>query len=133
MTSKIAQSIPELLQKSSETLRKIASDNEALLDENAALRHELRLTKLAQRMEERRLEPGLSVEEKVASLRGLDVEKLSAFEAAVELTAGGFHLGDLKTPEDHGTPKKAGQTYPYSEGEDPLDAFINSGAAYGAG
>lgn len=134
MTEKIAQHIPELLHQASSTMKKLASDNQELLDENATLRHELRIRDLATRMDERNLESGLSTGEKVASLRELDPTKLAALEAAVELTAGGFHLGDLRTPEDTGgTQKKAGQSYPYNESDDPLDAFINSGAAYGAG
>lgn len=129
--NKLASQIPGILHASAEHLTKLAEDNAALIDENAALRHELRVIKLAQRMSERGLDPSLSLDDKVDSLRGFGDEKLASLESAVELVAGGFSFGHIsRTDETVGTVKKAGQLYPYSEGEDPCDNFVLSGSAY---
>lgn len=129
--NKLAHQIPGILHASAEHLTKLASDNAALLDENEALRHELRVIKLAQRMTERGLDPALSLEDKVASLRDFGDTKLASLESAVELVAGGFSLGSVsRTDETLGTVKKAGQLYPYADGEDPLDNFVLSGSSY---
>lgn len=119
---KIASQVPAVLQESAQHMRKLSEDNANLVQENDELRHELRLVKLARRMEERGLEPSLDFDEKVATLRGFDRSKLASFEQAVEITAGGFALGRLEHPDD--------KTASDSGGGDPLENFVLSHQAY---
>lgn len=121
--NKLASQIPGVLQEASQHMRKIANANADLVRENEELRHELRLTKLARRMEERGLEPSLDYEAKLASLQDIDVSRLDALEQAVELAAGGFTLGRLDAGD--GDTKVAGGTR-----HDDLDTFVLSHQAY---
>ena len=94
--NKLASQVPAVLAEASATLRKTSSRLIQVEGENAALRNELRVTKLAMRMEERKLEPALDLSSKISSLKEVDPTKLDALEQAVELTAGGFKLGSLE-------------------------------------
>ncbi len=124
MNTKLASQIPGIVQNAAESLQKLAGDNLALLDENEALRHELRATKLAHRMEERGFEPTLSHAEKVAALAALDSTKIATMEGAVELAAGGFSLGRMKEDEQLEAGPKKTASAAYAE----LDNFIMNGA-----
>lgn len=97
---KIASATPGVLTAGSQLVKKLANDNLELVGSNEALEHSLRIHKLAMRMEERKLEPGLTVTEKVAMLEKTPVAKLAGIEAAVEMQAGGFKLADLRIEED---------------------------------
>jgi hypothetical protein len=98
--TKIAHQAPAMLLEGARLTRKLASDNANLHSENEALAHELAVHKLAMRMQERGLEPALSITEKVAMLSSIDAEKLAAVEAAVEMSAGGFKLATLRFDEE---------------------------------
>jgi hypothetical protein len=126
---KLSSQIPAVLAETSAHLRKMASRQVDLESENEALRHELRLTKLAHRMEERRLEPALDHKQKVAHLKDVPTEKLDALEQAVELSAGGVKLGSLEEAQDNveGVHEEQGSAARY----DALDSFIISGRAMG--
>lgn len=122
--------VPQVLAESAAHLQKLAADNSELLSENekiaaenAALKHELRCIKVAKRMEERNLEPTLTLAEKVASLSEMNSEKLDVVEASVELVAGGFSLGGLKNNDETGE-KTAGAAVA------DLDNFILSQQAF---
>ncbi len=98
---KIAHDVPAVLAEGARVTRKLASDNLELAAQNAGLEQSLRIHKLAMRMEERKLEPSLTVTEKVAMLEKIsDERRLSGIEAAVEMQAGGFKLADLRVEED---------------------------------
>lgn len=131
---KIAADIPSVLTTSAQHLRKMASANAELLKRAEAAEHELRVMKLARRMEDRGLEPNLGYEEKVAGLRDLGPEKLASLEQAVELAAGGVSLGTLdespKTAATGSTHK--GELYgPNASGSDDLNDFVMSQQAFG--
>lgn len=124
---KIAAEIPGVLKIASQHMRKLATQNTTLSQENDSLRHELRLSKIARRMETRGIEPGLSYEDKIASLHAVSVDKLAGLEQAVELAAGGFSLGSLQS--DEAPAKTSGELY-RSAGGDHLDSFITSQQAF---
>lgn len=119
-----AQKLPELLMAAQQQLTKMAHQNVELAKERDAAVHELRVVKMAQRMEERRIQPARSLEEKVAELRGLSPDKLAHVEHAIELTAGGFTLGSLVESDDRPTEVSGGSS-------DPLAEFVLNQAAYG--
>lgn len=127
---KLASQVPAVLAETGRHMSKLASRNVELEQENSALRHELRLHKLAHRMEERGLEQSLSFEEKVAHLQSVPTGKLDALEQAVELTHGGFKLGSLQEPDtnpnDNGV---AHMELGSAAHEKALDDFIMSGRA----
>lgn len=122
--NKIAEQAPQILSASAAHLRKLASENVKLAQNVQALEHQLRLHKLARRMEDRGLEPQYNFEEKLAHLQDVDSSRLDSLEQAVELSAGGFKLGSLHdTGESTDTPPAPGATYT------DLDSYIESGGA----
>lgn len=98
--TKIAHDAPAMLLEGARLTRKLAQDNADLVNENDALVHELAVHKLAMRMQERGLEPALSLNEKVAMLSNVEPAKFAAIEAAVEMSAGGFKLATLRVEEE---------------------------------
>lgn len=132
---KLAGDVPGILAASSQHMRKLASQNVELLKRAEAAERECRLMKLARRMEARGLEPNLSYEEKLASLREVPQTKLASLEQAVEMAAGGFRLGRLDDPSDRGqklASASAGEIYHTNEdGSDALEQFVTSQQAYG--
>lgn len=128
--NKLASKVPAILAEASAHLRKTASRLVEVENENTRLRHELRITKIAQRMEERGLDPALNLDQKISHLSDVDPGKFDALEQAVELSAGGFKLGSLEEPENNnveGDPSELGS----ADHHDALDAFILSGRALG--
>ena len=128
--NKLASQVPAVLAEASATLRKTSSRLIQVEGECSALRNELRVTKLAMRMEERKLEPALDLQQKIASLKEVDPGKLDSLEHAVELAAGGFKLGSLEqasTDSVEGVHSEQGSAAQY----ETLDNFILSGRALG--
>lgn len=110
--------IPGVLREAASYTRKVAEENIALEKRAEAAEHELRLVKIARRMEERQLEASLSYDDKLAALRKYTPEKLAQVEAGIEfVTTGGF--GAVGDDTHKGT---AAMT---------MDDFVLSGAAYG--
>lgn len=107
--TKIASDAPAVLLEGARLTRKLASDNMELVEHNEALERELTIHKLAMRMHERGLEPGMDINEKVAMLRDVEPAKLAAVEAAVEMSAGGFKLATLRVEEDYSSTTTGGQ------------------------
>ena len=101
---KIASEAPAILLEGARVTKKLAQDNVELQEQNEALGHELTIHKLAMRMQERGLEPALSLDEKVAMLRSVEATKLAGIEAAVEMSAGGFKLATLHSEEETVSP-----------------------------
>jgi len=125
MSNDLQNDVPKVLALSAQHMRKMAYDNTALVQKNAELALELRLHKIAMRMEERKLDENVPLVEKVAKLREVPAEKLSSLEQAIELSVGGFKLGSIERPELNES------TNPGSSANYDLDSFIRSGAAYG--
>lgn len=126
---KLASQVPAVLAEASATLRKTASRLLDVEQRNEALQNELRVMKLANRMEERGLDPNLDLEKKIAHLQKVDPSKLDALEQAVELSAGGFKLGSLEEANDNveGVHTDQGSAAHHED----LDNFILSGRALG--
>ena len=124
MSNDLENDVPEVLALSAQHMRKMAHDNTALVQRNEELAHELRLHKIAMRMEERKLEEGVSLAQKVAKLRDIPTEKLASLEQAIELSVGGFKLGSVERPE-------LDESEGSSSSAHDLDSFIRSGAAFG--
>lgn len=129
--TKLAHDVPAVLAEGARVTRKLAQDNIELASVNEALERSLRLHKLAMRMEERKLEPSLTVTEKVAMLEKItDDRRLSGIEAAVEMQAGGFKLADLRVDEEITSPSPTNQKMPGEIGSsahyDSLDQRIQS-------
>jgi len=133
---KIAADAPAILTEAARSMRKLAEDNVELSQQVDDLTRELRIHKLAMRMDERGLEQGLTLAEKVASLSGVPETKLAAIEAAVEMAPGGFKLASLReTNEELASnvttnkmpPGELGSSAHYAH----LDHFIVSGQAHG--
>lgn len=127
--TKIASDAPAVLLEGARVTRKLAQDNMELVERADALEKELTIHKLAMRMQERGLEPALSIEEKIAMLRSVEPIKLAGIEAAVEMSAGGFKLATLR--EEDFTSEQPAQTK--SSGElgssahyERLDTFVRS-------
>lgn len=97
---KIAHDVPAILAEGAKLTRKLAQDNVDLLAGKTAAETSLHIHKLAIRMHDRNLEPGLTIGEKVAMLTKLPTEKLAGVEAAIEMAAGGFKLASLRVDED---------------------------------
>lgn len=112
--TKLAADAPGVLVAGAQLTRKLASQAVELAQRNEALEHELRLHKIAMRMEDRDLEPDMSVEAKVASLRDMEASKLAGIEAAIEMTPGGFKLASLKIADETSapTPRTSGGELP---------------------
>jgi len=120
---KLASQVPGILSEASSHLKKVASENVSLHQRNDALTRELRLHKLAMRMEERNLEPHLTMKQKIAHLQTVPPARLDATEQAIELSAGGYKLGSLQTSSEetqHGG---------VSSSALDLDNYITSGQA----
>lgn len=126
---KLASQVPAVLAATSAHMSKLAGRNVELEAENKALQNELRLHKLAHRMEERGLEQSLSFEEKVAHLQQVKRAKLDALEQAVELTHGGFKLGSLKEPDTTPDTEVGHSELGSAAQQNALDDFIMSGRA----
>lgn len=130
---KIAAEAPAILHEAAREMRKLAEDNVELVQSNEDLAKELRIHKLAMRMDERGLEQGLTLPEKVASLANVSNEKLAAIEAAVEMAPGGFKLASLRETSEElssvSTQMPPGETAS-SAHYARLDHFIASGAAH---
>lgn len=128
--TKIAQDAPAMLLEGARLTRKLAQENVDLAAENDAVRHELSVHKLAMRMQERGLEPSLSLSEKVAMLSNVDPTKLAAIEAAVEMSAGGFKLATLRNEEELTSAPPAQQKSPGELGSsahyERLDDIVRS-------
>lgn len=130
---KIASQVPGILNAGAAHMRKIAQQNVDLVRQNQALENEVRVMKLARRMEDRGLQNDLDYDEKCASLRDADDTKLASIESAVEIVAGGFSLGKLDNPADRGQKVATiqGENYNLNPGdEDPLNEFVLSGSAF---
>lgn len=129
--NKLASKVPAILAEASAHLRKTASRLVEVEGENTRLRHELRITKIAHRMEERGLDPALNLEAKIAQLHEVAEKRFDALEQAIELSPGGFKLGSLEEPEEtdsvEGVPSELGSAAHHNA----LDAFIVSGRALG--
>jgi hypothetical protein len=128
---KLASQVPAVLAEASAHLRKTASRLVEVETENTALRHELRITKLAQRMEARGLEQTLNLGQKMAHLKEVDPTKLDALEHAVELSAGGFKLGSLEEPSGDNSVEDVQSELGSAAHHEALDTFILSGRALG--
>jgi hypothetical protein len=132
---KVAGQVPGIMQTAAEHMRKLAGQNVELVKRAEAAEHEVRLVKLARRMEQRGIEPSLGFDEKLAHLRSIEIGKIASLEQAVELAAGGFRLGRLEAEEkrasaDFGT--GGGELYRRgADGGDALEQFIESQHAYG--
>lgn len=130
---KLAAEIPAILTESSAQLRKLAHENTQLVEERDAALYELRLNKVARRLEERNLESDLSFTQKLAYLQSIDPSKMDAFEQAIELSTGGFKLGSIQREET--VTKESSETLPGELGSrdnhETLDRFILSGSALG--
>lgn len=128
--TKIASDAPAVLLEGARLTRKLASDNIELVERNEALERELTVHKLAMRMEERGLEPSMSITEKVAMLRDVEPAKLAGIEAAVEMSAGGFKLATLHIEEDLSSASPAATKSPGELGSsahyDRLDSIVRS-------
>lgn len=128
--TKLASETPAVLLEGARITRKLASDNVELTQKLSGVEHELHVHKLAMRMQERGLEPALSLSEKVAMLAAVEPTKLAAIEAAVEMSAGGFKLGSLRNEEEISSGGAAQTKMPGELGSsahyDRLDAIVQS-------
>lgn len=130
-TTNLASDVPGVLKIASGHMRKLASTNVELRAENTKLASELRVTKIARRMELRGIQPNLSFEEKVAGLSKFDEVKLASVEDAIELVSGGTPILGTVQPSESGV-KTASYSGDSRDGQtDPLDAFVLSQAALG--
>jgi hypothetical protein len=125
--TKLASQIPAITQEAAGHLRKLAHQNVELVQENESLKAELRLHKIARRMEERRIDGELSFEEKVARLQQVPGDKIDALETAIEISPGGFKLGSLQDGEETGS--GGGEGLSVKDQQHQLDTFILSGQA----
>lgn len=124
---KLAAQVPAIVTEARDHLRKMAHSLVAETEKSAALEKELRFHKLARRMEERRIDDALDLESKLAKLASIPESKLDAFEAALELSPGGYKLGSLQhTEEETGNSNAEGGPKPHES----LDAWIGSGQAF---
>lgn len=128
--TKVAGQVPGVLHEAAQHMRKLAESNVGLVEENEALKHELRTMKLARRMEVRGLEPALDYESKVAKIAQIPVTKLAAVEEAVELAAGGFRLGHVEQPQTGEKRASGGELYSAGENGDELEGFVETMSAY---
>ena len=131
---KVAAQVPVMMQTAAQHLRKMAADNVDLVKRADSAEREVRLYKLARRMEVRGIEPNLSFEDKVAKLGDIPEEKLARMEQAIELAAGGVRLGTVGSVQTDTDGKTAGRGELYkgeSDGSDTLDNFIESQGAFG--
>lgn len=122
---KLAGDLQGVLRTSAHHLAKMANDNAALRAQNHAQDHELKAYKLARRMEQRGLEPGLDFDQKVAKLLETPFEKLATLEQAVELATSGFRLGQVQADDKTASGETSSGNTP-----DVLDAYIASQSAY---
>lgn len=120
---KLAGDLQGVLRTSADHMTKLANQNAELHAVNQALEHELKAMKLARRMEQRGIEPGVDFETKVANLLQTPLEKLATMEQAVEFATGGFRLGQVQAEDGAQT---GGEGRPL----DDLDAYILSQTAY---
>lgn len=128
--TKVAGQVPGVLHEAAQHMRKLAEDNVGLVEENDALKHELRTMKLARRMEVRGLEPALDFDAKVAKIAQIPTSKLAAVEEAVELAAGGFRLGHVEQPQQGEKRASRGELYSAGENGDELEGFVSNMSAY---
>jgi len=128
---KLAHQVPAVLAEASATLRKTASRLVEVENENDALKHQLRVEKLARRMEQRGLDPNLDFDQKIAHLQEVDKTKLDTLEQAVELSAGGFKLGSLEDSQTNDSVEGVHEELGSAAHHEALDNFILSGRALG--
>lgn len=124
--SKLASSIPAIMAEAVPHMRKMAQTVLDQDEEIQGLKNELRLSKIARRMEERRVDSSLDFDQKIAKLKEIDISRLDAVEQAVEMSAGGFKLGSLQETEASNGVEGA---VPGTQNHDLLDTFILSGRA----
>ena len=125
MSKKLASQMPMILRESSAHLTKVAQDNLHKSQKIAALEHELRVMKLAQRFADRQIDEELSFDQKVQKLAAFTPSRLDVIEASLELTPGGHKLGSLQEEEASSGNRTSGNSARLD-----LEAFITSGAAY---
>ena len=131
-TDKVAGQVPGVMNAAAQHLRKMAGKNVELSKRAEAAEHEVRVMKIARRMEQRGLEPGLAFEEKIAALRDLEPVKLSHMEQAIELAAGGFHLGHVEEKREEKRASHGGELYATGDGgSDLLEDFVVTQRAFG--
>jgi len=126
---KVAAQIPTMVTEARDHLRKMAHSLVTEREKRSAVERELRLHKIARRLEERRIDDELSFEQKLNKLASLKSKKLDTFETALELSPGGFKLGALQ--ENDSNNNAGGEDGQGSQARSDLDAWIASGAAYG--
>lgn len=123
---KVAHEVPAIMQAASQHLVKLAGQNVELVKRAESAEHELRVMKLARRMDVRGLHPNLSYEDKVAQLMEIPEEKLATMEQAVEMAAGGVRLAKVAETD---TGSKTASFDGAGNGGDELEDFIESQAA----
>lgn len=128
---KVAAQIPDMQDAAAAHLEKVAGQNVQLVKRAESAEHELRLMKMARRMEERHVLPDLSFDEKIAKLQEVPLDKLASMEQAIEMTAGGVRLGTVERADDGEPTKRAsgttGETYQRGpDGSDELESFIEA-------
>lgn len=91
----------QMMKLAAENLRSLSVENKSLADERdellqkvASFEHEKRVEKVAKAMESKGLNPDLSFDEKIASLR--QHEKLEVLEEAVNLSAPQMKLASVE-------------------------------------
>jgi len=129
--NKVASQVPGVMGAAAQHLRKLAGQNVDLVKRAEVAEHEVRVMKVARRMDQRGLEPNLSFEEKTAMLREMDPEKLGSLEQAIELSAGGFRLGRVEAEEKRAS--TGSEFYSAQSGTDSLEDFVTNQKAYGEG
>ena len=125
---KIAAQVPGIVTEARDHLRKMAHTLVTEREKSASLERELRLHKLARRMESRRIDDELDFEQKLSKLASIPTGRLDSFETALEMSPGGFKLGSLQDQEE----TSAGvEGLSSSEAQKNLDSWISSNAAFG--
>lgn len=125
---KIAAQVPVIVTEARDHLRKMAHSLVTEIEKSAALERELRLHKLARRMEARRIDDELDFDEKLAKLASIPNGRLDSFETALEMSPGGFKLGSLQDQEETSAGTEGLSS---TEAQNQLDTWISSNAAYG--
>lgn len=127
--NKVAADVPAMMHSAATHMRKLAGSNVELSKRAQSAEHELRVMKIARRMDLRGLHPNLSYEEKIASLRDYSTEKLATTEAAIDLAAGGVRMPQLQQTETAHKVASGENRAPGESDSDPLEEYIESQAA----
>ena len=125
---KIAGQFPAVVTEARDHLRKMAHSLVAEREKSAALEKELRLHKLARRMEARRIDDELDFDQKLAKLASIPDDRIDSFETALEMSPGGFKLGSLQDQEETSAGTEGLSS---TDAQKQLDSWILSGAAHG--